>query len=119
MLQEALTLLAYRKPSASPAAHLLDQSHRQQCADAVNGMLLQMQGHDAQHNVDNLQRQLLAVTQHLQSCDSLDAHVFKHMVEKCADADRTRSDVAQTTEQECEGHAPMHTEIAGAPSTPA
>lgn len=105
--------MAYRKPSESPAAHLLQQAQRQKCADAVNAMLLQMQGHDALFSVERVQRQLLTVQQHLQGFDSVQAQAFTHMLDNCNEAlsdAQTRNDEQDSVQAMDTGNQAMESE---------
>lgn len=58
-------LLAYSKPSRSPAAHLLSAERRQRSASALNGALMQRISGHRRSGLDRLCRQLVAVHQEM------------------------------------------------------
>ena len=64
-MQEALMLLAYNKPSSSPAAHLLSSERRHQSASMLNGALMQRSSGHRRSGLDRLCRQLVAVHQEM------------------------------------------------------
>lgn len=62
LLSDALSLLAYAAPEASPYGHLLRPSQRVELAEELNGALLQATGLSAQPTLDRIYRQaVLAV----------------------------------------------------------
>ena len=58
-------MLAYDDPQQSPSASVMDQSHRESCAAAINAAVLQHQGREASSAVESLWQQLTAVQQEL------------------------------------------------------
>ncbi|WIA15425.1 hypothetical protein OEZ85_002076 [Tetradesmus obliquus] len=65
LLSDALSLLAYAEPAASPCGHLLRAGQRLQLAEELNGALLQARGTSAQPLLESVYRQAVGLLDEL------------------------------------------------------
>lgn len=65
LLSDALSLLAYSNPAASPCGHLLRESYRAELAEELNGALLKVRGSSGKPLLECTYRQAFALVEEL------------------------------------------------------